>query len=162
MASADREVAALEGEISQLEGTAATLRTHKDHFDTLIADHEKDGSGGGFFAALTDALEGLVGVFDNGIFGDNDDADAAVIGSSLSARAASRLASGCGGDERGEPADAARSRALPSSVPPSCAGDSLRRAGPAVAGQSLINISLTTFETATAQYLSTSVLPCNK
>ena len=86
MPSGDREVAALEGEISQLEGTAATLRTHKDHFDTLIADHETDGSGGGFFAALTDALEGLAGVIDNGIFGSADDADDANAGSSGGAK----------------------------------------------------------------------------
>lgn len=76
MPSAAREVAVLEGEISRLEDTAATLRTHKHHFDTLIADHEEHESGSGFFSALTDALEGLVGVIDNGIFGGGDTEEA--------------------------------------------------------------------------------------
>ena len=71
-----REVAALEGEISQLEGTVAALRTHKDHFDTLISEHEGEGSRGGFFAGLRDALEGLVNVIDDGIFGSDSVRDA--------------------------------------------------------------------------------------
>ena len=72
MPSDEREATALASEIQQLQSTAATLRAHKEHFDSLIGEHEKDNSGGGFFASLAGALHGFVEVVEQGLFGGDD------------------------------------------------------------------------------------------
>ena len=74
MPSDEREATALASEIQQLQSTAATLRAHKEHFDSLIGEHEKDSSGGGFFASLAGALHGFVEVVEQGLFGGDDGA----------------------------------------------------------------------------------------
>ena len=74
MPSDEREATALASEIQQLQSTAATLRAHKEHFDSLIGDHEQDDSGGGFFASLAGALHGFVEIVEQGLFGDDDGA----------------------------------------------------------------------------------------